>query len=41
MAEKRVYLHTVRQWTAGLLLMLSVGIVGGKGDFRPAASAQR
>ena len=35
MAEKRVYLHTVRQWTAGLLLMLSVGIVGGKGDFDP------
>ena len=28
MAEKRVYLHTVRQWTAGLLLMFSMGIVG-------------
>jgi hypothetical protein len=28
-----MYFHTVRQWAAGLLLMLSLGIVGGKADF--------
>ena len=33
MAEKRVYLHTVRQWLAGLLLMCSLQIVANGADF--------
>jgi hypothetical protein len=33
MVEKRFHFHTVRQWGARLLLMFSLGIIGGKGDF--------
>ncbi len=33
MEQKRFHFHTVRQWTAAVLLMLALGIFSGKADF--------